>query len=573
MRRFLALLAILTTTVTAGAGVAPADALTEPQTAPAAVSIPGGFVALTPSRVLDTRSGVGAVVAGGATAAVQVTGRSGVPVSGVSAVVLNVTVTQPTASGFVTVFGAGATRPGVSSLNFVKAQTVPNLVVAPVGVGGKVALYNGSSGSVQLIADVSGYYRSTTASPSPVSGLSATAGNASIRLRWVNPASGSSTGVMIRRSVGSQLPSGPSAGSFVADVAGPTATFTDVGLTSGTKYSYALFAHDAGPAFAVRATVSATTTVTTTPPGPVTTLTATSGNTSITLQWVNPAAGSSTGVMIRRSVGSQVPSEPSGGSFVADVASSSRTFTDSGLVSGTKYSYALFAHDAGPAYATEATVSATTSAPPGPVTWLTASADNTSVALAWVNPPSPAVTGVMIRRAIGPRPPAGPTDGTLVSDVAAPTHTFTDTGLPWKTQYSYALFAHGAAPTYSPGTSVTTTTTDVVVPSFTGTVTDAGGSHSGLTGVRVDVISTYTGDGVSTSTDTDGTWSVTGLSEDTYTVCFFSEDAAGGSGDRYGYVDQCYLNQPTVRTAIRVTATDGTTTTGVDAALVAVTRP
>jgi hypothetical protein len=76
----------------------------------------------------------------------------------VSAVVLNVTVTAPTTSGFLTVFGDGTTRPTASNLNFVKAQTVPNPVVAPVGADGKVAVYNGSGGSVQLIADVSGWF-------------------------------------------------------------------------------------------------------------------------------------------------------------------------------------------------------------------------------------------------------------------------------------------------------------------------------------------------------------------------------------------------------------------------------
>ena len=111
--------------------------------------------------MLDTRSGVGApaaAVGAFASVALQVTGRGGVPASGVSAVVLNVTVTAATSSGFVTVSGDGTTRPGVSNLNFVKAQTVPNLVIAPVGANGKVALYNGSAGTVQLIADVSGYY-------------------------------------------------------------------------------------------------------------------------------------------------------------------------------------------------------------------------------------------------------------------------------------------------------------------------------------------------------------------------------------------------------------------------------
>src|SRR5665648_930935 len=126
-----------------------------------APSVPGGFTSLAPIRLLDTRTGVGAPkapVAAGGTVALQVTGRGGVPASGVSAVVLNVTVTAPTSAGYLTVYADGTTRPGVSNLNFVADQSVPNLVIARVGAGGRVALFNGSPGTVQLIADVSGYY-------------------------------------------------------------------------------------------------------------------------------------------------------------------------------------------------------------------------------------------------------------------------------------------------------------------------------------------------------------------------------------------------------------------------------
>ena len=125
------------------------------------VVTPGTFRSLPPSRLLDTRNGIGApklaVVAHG-TVHLQVTGRGGVPASGVSAVVLNVTAVTPTSGGYLTVYGTGSARPGVSSLNFVAGQTVPNLVIAPVGTGGKVDLYNGSSGTIQILADVSGYY-------------------------------------------------------------------------------------------------------------------------------------------------------------------------------------------------------------------------------------------------------------------------------------------------------------------------------------------------------------------------------------------------------------------------------
>ena len=119
----------------------------------------GSLVSLVPQRVLDSRSGVGAVgpVRAGGTVVLPVAGRAGVPVSGVSAVVLTVTVTSAAGPGFVTVFAAGSARPGVSNVNFAAGQTVADLVVTRVGSGGAVALFNGSSRSVQLVADVSGY--------------------------------------------------------------------------------------------------------------------------------------------------------------------------------------------------------------------------------------------------------------------------------------------------------------------------------------------------------------------------------------------------------------------------------
>ena len=72
--------------------------------------------------------------------------------------VLNVAVTQATAPGHITVYPDGVSLPNTANLNFVAGQSVSNLVVAPVGSDGKVDLYNGSSGTVQLIADVSGNF-------------------------------------------------------------------------------------------------------------------------------------------------------------------------------------------------------------------------------------------------------------------------------------------------------------------------------------------------------------------------------------------------------------------------------
>jgi hypothetical protein len=113
----------------------------------------------TPTRVMDTRTGWGAPqakVGPGRTVTLHVSGRAGVPASGVTAVVMNVTATGPTATTYVAVYPNGTTRTSASNLNLVTGQTAPNLVVVPV-VNGKVSFYN-YAGSVHLVADVAGYY-------------------------------------------------------------------------------------------------------------------------------------------------------------------------------------------------------------------------------------------------------------------------------------------------------------------------------------------------------------------------------------------------------------------------------
>jgi hypothetical protein len=123
-----------------------------------------------PTRILDTRKGLGApeaAVGTDKTVKLQVTGAGTagdtIP-AGITAVALNVTVVSPTKNGYLTVWGdqdeTGATvpQPGTSNLNFSPGQTVPNLVIVPVGVNGVVDIYNGSKGSSQLLADVAGYF-------------------------------------------------------------------------------------------------------------------------------------------------------------------------------------------------------------------------------------------------------------------------------------------------------------------------------------------------------------------------------------------------------------------------------
>ena len=137
--------------------------------APAAVQ-PGAasrYTPVNPKRILDTRDGTGAVqakVGAGQTIDLQVTGvqtDAGQVPANATAAILNVTVTNTTATTDVRVFPTGAALPGSSNLNAGRGQTVPNLVTATVGAGGKVSIYN-SGGTVDLIADLGGWYTPDT---------------------------------------------------------------------------------------------------------------------------------------------------------------------------------------------------------------------------------------------------------------------------------------------------------------------------------------------------------------------------------------------------------------------------
>ncbi|HEV2345331.1 MAG TPA: PKD domain-containing protein [Actinocrinis sp.] len=136
------------------------------------------YTAYGPVRILDTRKGIGtggtvAKVGAGSVLKLQVTGAGTqgdtIP-SGITAVVLNLTVTGPASGGYLTAYpnedpsGAVLSRPASSNVNFRTGQTVPNLAIVPVGRDGIVDLYNGSAGGTDVVADVTGYFTQSPAS-------------------------------------------------------------------------------------------------------------------------------------------------------------------------------------------------------------------------------------------------------------------------------------------------------------------------------------------------------------------------------------------------------------------------
>src|SRR5690606_33488200 len=120
-----------TTSTTPTTPTTPSTTPTTPTTAPPVGEV-ADFTPITPARILDTRlaeSGPRPIVAG-ADRTVSVAGA--VP-PGAVAVAVNVTVTDPTADAFASVYPTGSPRPGTSVVNYLPGQTVANSVVVKLG--------------------------------------------------------------------------------------------------------------------------------------------------------------------------------------------------------------------------------------------------------------------------------------------------------------------------------------------------------------------------------------------------------------------------------------------------------
>jgi hypothetical protein len=104
----------------------------------------------------------GTLPAGG-TQNVQVTDGTNIP-NGATAAVLNVTVVNPSASGFVTVYPEGGDQPNASNLNYAAGQTSSNRVIVPLSAAGGITAF--SSAATDLIVDVSGYFSAAAGSGS-----------------------------------------------------------------------------------------------------------------------------------------------------------------------------------------------------------------------------------------------------------------------------------------------------------------------------------------------------------------------------------------------------------------------
>jgi hypothetical protein len=132
----------------------------------------GEFHPLTPARIFDSRPGLAVkdvaplgakpLQAPPATFDIRLLGEGGVPVdtANVLAVVVNITVTEPGASGYLEAYGKGA-QPAVrtSIINFAPNQTVPNVAIVRPGTDGQLTIgLFGQSGTAHVVVDVFGWF-------------------------------------------------------------------------------------------------------------------------------------------------------------------------------------------------------------------------------------------------------------------------------------------------------------------------------------------------------------------------------------------------------------------------------
>ena len=129
-------------------------------------SLLGGsdFFATDPSRILDTRAGLGfpRALAPNTTAPVTVPSAVlSVPTPLVDAqpsgVVLNLTAVRPTANTYMTVWPAGITQPVVSNQNPSTGEVVASSVYTALGTDNQFDVYN-NAGTTDVLADVAGVF-------------------------------------------------------------------------------------------------------------------------------------------------------------------------------------------------------------------------------------------------------------------------------------------------------------------------------------------------------------------------------------------------------------------------------
>jgi fibronectin type 3 domain-containing protein len=241
-----------------------------------------------------------------------------------------------------------------------------------------VSSYN-SAGESANSAEASATPISPVAIPSAPSGLQAAAGDAQVSLTW--NASNGATSYNVKRA-------NTTGGPYTIVGSPTTSSFTNAGLTNGTKYFYVVSAVNSTGESANSAEVNATPATPVTPPAAPTGLQATAGNAQVSLNWT--ASAGATSYHVKRGT-------TSGGPYTQVAAPTVNSFTDTGLTNGTTYYYVVSALNAAGESANSAQASAT---PAGVAPDVIITIDSTKT-----KPISPYIYGINFYNGVSGAPP------------------------------------------------------------------------------------------------------------------------------------------------------------------------
>ncbi|MBK9475565.1 MAG: fibronectin type III domain-containing protein [Tetrasphaera sp.] len=458
-----------------------------------ATPVPGGMTAVSPRRVLDTRTGLGAPAGPrttGSLTRVTVLGMGEVPPTGVAAVVVTLTVTSPTGNGFVTAYSGVGDRPGTSALTWAAGSTLSNTTTVPVADDGTIALSTGGQGSAQLIADLAGWIAAEpptdpgatqVVTPSRVldtrvglgapkarlaagsvtrvqlterSGLPTTVGSVTLTLTAVNPSqagylsvtptdSGSATTSSINFAAGQTI------ANTVTTSVSPTGGI-DIRASAATDVLLDLTAYTltGTPTLPGTLTPSAPTRILDTRvrwepvvAGEVVTVSTTAGSAAIlnvTAVPIDPRSESGAGFVTVSALGTGTPNA----SQVSFTSASPRAAQVVVPADSDGRIRLLASADTHLVVDRIASLSANpVPAAPLAVTSLSVTTGSTGNVLTWTAPPGAA--GVTIRRS-GSREPTSPYSGIALTSLAGTATTYTDTALAPGVTYRYAVYARTA---------------------------------------------------------------------------------------------------------------------------------
>jgi fibronectin type 3 domain-containing protein len=289
--------------------------------------------------------------------------------------------------------------------------------------------------------------------PAAPTALTATSSNQQVSLTWT--ASSGATSYHVKRA-------GTSGGPYTQVGVPASSSYSDTGLTNGTKYFYVVSALNASGESANSTEVSCTP-VLPVPAVPMG-LVAAAGNQQVSLTWTTSSGATS--YHVKRAT-------TSGGSYTQVGAPSTATFTNTGLTNGTKYFYVVSAVNTSGESANSTEVSSTPVLPIPPLpTGLLATAGNQQVILTWSA--SSGAASYHVKRAT--------TTGGPYTQVGAPTTaSFTNTGLTNGTKYFYVVSAVNTSGESANSTEVSSTPVLPIPPMPTGLVATAGNQQVILT--------------------------------------------------------------------------------------------